>query len=305
MINRRQFLKTTSGALAFALPAIHFTKIFANNYPAPGVQLFTFFNVLDNDVEGTLKKASVAGVKNIESAFSRKGDYYGIPAKQFGELLKSLGMHWRSHHVFGAPFKMPAGAKDANGNPMTLPPIKNLKENLHEILDDAAAGGLQYLVAAHLPIGTSDEIKSSLDILNAAAGPCKKAGIQLVYHNEPADFKDIDGKTPYEIFLTQTNPTELKFELDIAWAIKAGQKPEDLFQRYPGRFPLWHIKDLSKDYATVLPVGEGVLDYKKYFSLASQSGLNFYFIEHEAAQDPIGSISESIKTIKSITNSLV
>jgi sugar phosphate isomerase/epimerase len=179
--------------------------------------LFTFYNILDDDVEGTLKKAAGAGVKNIESAFSKKSDYYGMPAKQFSRLLNSLGMQWRSHHVFGAPFKMPAGAKGADGKPITLPPIKNLKENLQEIIDDAQAGGLQYLVAAHLPIGASDEIKSSLDILSASAGPCKKAGIQLVYHNEPADFKEIDGKTPYETFLTQTNPDELKFELDIAW----------------------------------------------------------------------------------------
>jgi hypothetical protein len=76
-----------------------------------------------------------------------------------------------------------------------------------------------------------------------------------------------------------------------------------LFSRYPGRFPLWHIKGLTQDYATVVPVDEGVLDYKKYFALAAQSGLAYYFIEHEAAQDPIGSISRSIKAIQTITNS--
>jgi len=300
MLNRRQFLKTSSGALAFALPAFSFPGMLALSLPAPGLQLFTYFNTLDGDTEGNLKQISVAGVKNIESAFSKKGDYYGMSAGKFSQLLKSLGMQWRSHHVFGAPFKLPPGAKDANGNPMTLPPIKNLKENLTEILDDAQAGGLQYLVAAHVPIGTKDEIKSSLDILNASAGPCKKAGIQLTYHNEPADFKDIDGETPYEVFLTQTDPSDLKFELDIAWAIKAGQKPEDLFKRYPDRFPLWHVKDFSKDFSTILPIGEGVWDYKKYFALAGQSGLKYYFIEHEAAKDPTASISESIRVIQNM-----
>jgi sugar phosphate isomerase/epimerase len=290
-MNRRNFIQTTSGALAFALPALHFARKAPVSYPAPGVQLFTFFNILDNDVEGTLKQAAAAGIVNIESAFSKKGDYYGMPAKQFRQLLNGLGMQWRSHHVFGTPIKLPAG----------MPVMKNLKENLKEILDDAAAGGLQYLVAAHLPIGTTDEIKSSLDILNASAGPCKKAGIQLVYHNEPADFKKVDGKTPYETFLTQTNPQELKFELDIAWALKAGQKPEELFSRYPGRFPLWHIKGIQQDFATVVPIGEGVVDYKQYFALAGQSGLHYYFIEHEAAKEPIASIAKSIQTLKTIT----
>jgi sugar phosphate isomerase/epimerase len=301
MLTRRQFLKTSAGAAAFVLPGTDFIGSLFDSFPAPGVQLFTFYNTLDGDTEGTLRQAANAGVVNIESAFSKKGDYYGMSAKQFSQLLNSLGMHWRSHHVFGVPIKIPAGAKDANGNPLTIPPMKNLKENLSEILKDANEGGLQYLVAAHLPIGTKDEIKTSLDILNNSAGPCRKAGIQLVYHNEPADFKNIDGMVPYEVFLTQTDPDLLKFELDVAWAIKGGQSPEKLFERYPGRFPLWHIKDLSKDYSSVLPIGDGTLDHKEYFKFVDKSGLKYYFIEDEASKDPINSISKSIKTIQSIS----
>jgi len=290
MQNRRQFVITgLSGSLALALTGFKFPGGGVNPQPTPGVQLFTFFNFIDNEVAGTLKKIAETGVKNIESAFSKKGDYYGMPAKEFTGLLKGLGMSWRSHHVFGAPVKLPPG----------LPAMKNLKENLNQILDDAAAGGLKYLVAAHLPIGTSDEIKFSLDILNQAAPVCKKAGIQLVYHNEPADFKKIGDQIPYEVFLTQTDPDSLKFELDIAWAVKAGQDPLQLFSRYPGRFPLWHIKDLSKDYVTVLPVGEGVLDNRKFFDSAEKAGLQYYFIEHEAAAEPFASISKSIKMINS------
>jgi sugar phosphate isomerase/epimerase len=292
MTNRRQFLKLGLGATAFALPALHFTKTYKAALPAPGVQLFTFYNVLDNDVEGTLKKAASIGIKNIESAFSKKGDYYGLPAKQFASLLKNLGMEWRSHHVFGMPFKTP---------PPNLPHFKNLQENLNEILEDASAGGLKYLVAAHLPITNGDEVKVSLDILNKSAEACQKAGIQLIYHNEPADFANIDGKTPYEVFLTQTNSSALKFELDVAWAVKAGQDPVKLIEQYPGRFPLWHVKDLTKDYSTVLPVGDGVLDYKTYFSHAAKGGLEYYFLEHEAAQDPITSLSKSIQNLQSIT----
>ncbi|WPU92228.1 sugar phosphate isomerase/epimerase [Mucilaginibacter sabulilitoris] len=300
MQNRRQFIITgLTGSLALAMTGFRLPGGTANTLPAPGVQLFTFFNVIDNNVAGTMHKVAETGVKNIESAFSKKGDYYGMPAKEFTGLLKSLRMSWRSHHVFGAPFKMPAGAKDADGKPMTIPPMKNLKDNLNEILEDASAGGLQYLVAAHLPIGTKDEIKFSLDILNQSAPACKKAGIQLVYHNEPADFKIVDGQIPYEVFLTQTDPDALKFELDIAWAIKAGQDPLQLFSRYPGRFPLWHIKDLSKDYTTVLPVGDGVLDNRKYFESAQKAGLQYYFIEHEAAAEPFPSIGKSIRTINS------
>jgi sugar phosphate isomerase/epimerase len=287
MINRRDFIKATSGALVFSLPGMRFGSGLLAARPAPGVQLYTFFDVLDADTEGTLKKMAGVGVKNIESAFSRKGDYYGMPAGDFKAMIDQCGMKWLSHHVLGAPL---SGAGS--------PPPKTLRDNLPQVLEDAAAGGWEYIVAAHLPIGTRDQVKASLDILNAAAGPCKKAGVQLVYHNEPADFKVIDGKTPYEVFLNGTDPEALKFELDIAWAVKGGQAPEALFDQYPGRFPLWHIKDLSKDYSTVLPVGEGVLDYYKYFSLADRSGLKYYFIEHESPKDALASVSESIATIR-------
>jgi len=172
---------------------------------------------------------------------------------------------------------------------------------MNEILEDASAGGLKYLVAAHLPISNSDEVKVSLDMLNKSAEACQKAGIQLIYHNEPADFKNIDGTTPYQVFLTQTSATALKFELDIAWAVKGGQDPVQLIEKHPARFPLWHVKDLTKDYATVLPVGEGVLDYKKYFSHAVKAGLEYYFLEHEAAQEPIASVTKSIKNLQAIT----
>jgi sugar phosphate isomerase/epimerase len=301
MQSRRKFIKIASGALAIGvsgavLPA--FRSAFAGEtFPEPGVNLFTFFSVIDSDVEGTLKKISALGVKNIESAFSRKPDYYGFKAKEFSKLIESLGMTWRSHHVFGVPFKMPKG-----GTASSLPAMKNLAENTREIIDEAADGGLKYLVAAHFPITTGKEISDAISILNKAAESTKKAGIQLVYHNDAGDFVEVDGKSPYEVFLTESDPDVLKFELDFAWAIKGGQDPEKFFKRYPGRFPLWHMKDLDKSYNTVLPVGEGVLENKRYFQQFKELGLKYNFLEHESAKDPFTSVASSIAEIKKISH---
>jgi len=293
MLSRRKFIKEAASALALTGLATvsRGFGLAPKTIPQPGVQLFTYFNSIDNDVEGTLKKVAETGVRNIESAFSRKGDYYGLSAKAFSKLLKDLGMTWRSHHVFGAPRK-----KSGEG-----PVFKNLVENSQQIIDEAAEGGIEYLVAAHLPISTGPEIDTSLEILNTAAENTKKAGLQLIYHNEPADFKSVDGKVPYEVFLTQTDTAALKFELDIAWALKGGADPISFIKRYPGRFPLWHVKDLDNGYNTVLPLGAGVLDYKKYFESSETSGLKYYFLEHEAAADPHTSIAASILNIKKIT----
>jgi sugar phosphate isomerase/epimerase len=301
MQSRRSFIKIASGALAIGISGVSmpaFRYAFASEtFPEPGVNLFTFFGVIDSDVEGTLKKISALGVKNIESAFSRKPDYYGYKAKEFSKLIQDLGMTWRSHHVFGVPFKMPKG-----NTASALPAMKNLAENTQAIIDEAAEGGLKYLVAAHFPITNTKEISDAINILNKAAETTKKAGIQLVYHNDAGDFKLVDGKSPYEVFLTESDPDVLKFELDLAWAIKGGQDPEKYFKRYPGRFPLWHMKDLDKTYSTVLPIGEGVLDNKKYFQQYKELGLKYYFLEHESAKDPFTSVAASINEIKKISH---
>lgn len=93
----------------------------------------------------------------------------------------------------------------------------------------------------------------------------------------------------------------LRFELDIAWTINGGADPINLIKKYPGGFPLWHIKDLDREHNTVLPLGQGVLDYKNYFGYSETSGLRYYFLEHERAADPHSSISASIVNIRKIT----
>src|SRR5436190_3934329 len=258
-----------------------------------GLQLFTFFNVIDEDVEGTLKKIAAVGYKEIESAFSKKGGYYGMKPKEFASFLAGIGMSWKSHHVLGAPFTMPPGAKmptGPDGKPITIPPMRNLRDNMQELVDEAATGGIEYLVCANTPIGTLDEIKSSIEVLNKTNEACKKAGIGFAYHNHDAEFRAVEGQIPYELFLQQTT---MQMELDLAWATKGGKDPVDLFKAYPGRFPLWHVKDLDAKREIILPVGEGTIDFKRIFDAASTSGMKHFFVEHDMPKDALASITSS------------
>src|SRR5881394_589270 len=100
MQNRRKFLRHTG---AVALAGLLFSEkvtasFFSEKITRPaGLQLFTFFNVIDDDVRGTLKKIAGIGYKEIESAFSKKGGYYGMKPKEFAKFLKDIGMSWKSH----------------------------------------------------------------------------------------------------------------------------------------------------------------------------------------------------------------
>src|ERR1700682_396101 len=187
MQNRRKFIRNSAGLFAGSLAIPSFPYSFLKSlYPPPGIQLFTFFNVIDKDVDGTLKRIAGIGYVEIESAFSKKGGYYGYTPKQFSVLLKSLGLTWKSHHVLGTPFKMPPDMKmplDADGKPMVIPPLRNLRDNMQALVDEAAEGGLEWLVCANTPINTLDDIKSSIEVLNRTDEACKKAGLGFVYHN--------------------------------------------------------------------------------------------------------------------------
>jgi sugar phosphate isomerase/epimerase len=296
MQNRKQFLQTAAtlsvGSMVFSNTSFA-ALLNKKKYPPAGLQLFTFFNEIDADVQGTLKKIATVGYKEIESAFSKKGGYYGMKPKEFAAMLRNMGMRWKSHHVLGAPFKLPPGAKmptDADGKPITIPPMKNLKENMQQLVDEAAEGGIKFLVCASTPITTLDDVKVSIEVLNKTDEACKKAGISFAYHNHDAEFRAVEGQIPYELFLTQTT---MKMELDLAWATKGGKDPVDLFKQHPGRFPLWHVKDLDAKHETVLPLGEGTIDYKRIFDAASTAGLKHFFIEHDMPKDALASITSS------------
>jgi Xylose isomerase-like TIM barrel len=299
MLKRRNFLQQTGAAALGSLLLPHTSMAAFFNQPvnhALGVQLFTFFNVIDDDVEGTLKKIAAVGYKEIESAFSKKGGYYGMKPKEFASMLNGMGLAWKSHHVLGAPFKLPPGAKmptGADGKPITIPPMKNLLENNQELVDGAAEAGIEYLVCANTPISTLDDIKASAAVLSKTGEACKKAGIQFVYHNHDAEFHAVEGTVPYELFLSQTDKDQVKMELDLAWAVKGGKDPVELFKEHPGRFPLWHVKDLDAKRETILPVGSGTIDFKRIFDAAATAGAKHYFVEHDMPADPFASISSS------------
>ncbi len=299
-MNRRIFLKNTGVAAlgGLLLSGESLAKSFAG-HPV-GVQLFTVMKEIDQDLNGTLKKIADLGFKEIESAFSFKGGYYGLKATEFNSLLNDLGLSWKSHHVLGAPFKLPPDAKGADGKPLVLPPIKNLKENYKEIIDDCNGAGFKYLVCASTPVGTGDEVKDSMDTLAKTGEALKGSGVTLAFHNHDAEFKEVEGKRPYDQFLSQISSDVLKFELDLAWVTKAGVDPVELFRKNPGRFPLWHVKDFDKDFKTLLPVGQGVVDFKRIFANAKTAGMQHIFVEHDMPPNAFESLATSIKYVKDV-----
>jgi sugar phosphate isomerase/epimerase len=191
------------------------------------------------------------------------------------------------------------GEEQTNGAPVQ----GTILHGWDQAVDDAAAAGVKYMVCAFLSEaerGNLDRYKTIADQLNKAGERCQKAGIQLCYHNHDFEFKAENGQMPFDVLLSGTDKKLVKMELDLYWTTKAGQDPLALFKQHPGRFPLWHVKDMAKTpEKSFTEVGNGSIDFKKIFTQADLAGLQYFFVEQDSTPgDPFDSVTKSIGYIK-------
>jgi sugar phosphate isomerase/epimerase len=148
--------------------------------------------------------------------------------------------------------------------------------------------------------GDIDHYKQIAEQFNKSGEICKKAGIQLCYHNHDFEFVEQNGQVPYNILLDNTDKDLVKMEMDIYWVSKAKQDPLALMNQHPGRFPLWHLKDMDNTPAQAFTeVGNGVIDFKKIFKQADEAGLKYFFVEQDKCPgSPFDSITKSYNYIK-------
>jgi sugar phosphate isomerase/epimerase len=284
------------GSVAFINDSISKAKVpfnFAASRPA-GLQLYTVTSVIEADLDGTLKKIAAIGYKELESATSRKGGFYGLTAKEFAAKVKEHGLSWKAHHVSGAAWR-PSATPPAG---VVMP--KNLQDNYQEVVNEVAECGISYLVCSSTPINTIDNIKKSIETFNKTGEACKKAGIGFAFHNHVKEFEKVEDQLPYDMFLSQVSPELMKMELDLAWVTKAGVDPLELFRKNPGRFPLWHVKDLDRVTQRPVEVGAGYVDLKRIFNEAKTAGLQHIFVEQDAAPQPLDNIAASYKNLQKL-----
>lgn len=249
-----------------------------------GLQLYTVRQEMERDFEGALEKVAAIGYKEVEFA-----GYFEHAAQTVRVVLERYGLTAPSVHV----------------------DYQSLESNWQQAVDTAQIIGHKYIVNSMVDInllGEPDVWKHAADTFNRAGEVSKKAGIQFAYHNHYWEFLPLDGKTPYDLLLEACDPDLVKMEMDLCWIAAVEQDPLLYFQRYPGRFPLVHVKQLKKLpvrtlddgpllYERTLPditeVGEGVIDWRRLFSQSTQAGIQHFFVEHDAASSPLGSIKTS------------
>lgn len=297
MTTRRSFLQKTSLAAvaAFLSPSV-ITSALAQ--PAKvskiGIGLFTLREQLTADVKATIAHVAKIGYNQVETYYGYPGKYevkgfWGLEAKDFNMLLKNNSLTCPSGHYNTTEF-------------LSTGDEKILKSHI----EVANSVGQKYFVIPALPTdirtnGTLDDYKRMAARFNIAGELCKKAGLKLAYHNHNFEFKDQgNGITGYDILLKETDAKLVGFELDIFWAVNAGLNPVDMFKKNPGRYKMFHVKDMDKqDKAVFAEVGSGRIDFKSIFAEAKMAGLDYIFTEQDLIKkDPYESITESYNYVK-------
>lgn len=280
-MDRRTFIGTITAAtllsnrLSWAASEHKFEQI--------GLQLYTVREEMKRDFEGTLSKVAKIGYREVEFA-----GLFDHSPQDVKAMLDRHGLTAPSSHV----------------------PYKALGTDWPKTIEGAQVMSQIYIVCSSVDDDirkSSDGWKRAAETFNRAGEASKNAGIQFAYHNHTFEFVPAgDGRLPYDILLEETDPKLVQMEMDLCWITVAGEDPLKYFHRYPGRFPLVHVKDVKKiperrgsePVATehvspdMTEVGSGVIDWRRIFADRDEAGLKHYFVEHDEPKAPF----ESIKT---------
>lgn len=285
MNSRRTFIKQAGIAVAAGLVLPSFACVKSSK--AVGLQLYSLRDILPQDPRGVIAKVAAAGYKEVETyGYSVQNKFWGLDPMAFKNLLIEHGLTAPSGH-----YGIDKYIQDGN------------EDELKSFIEAASAIGSKYLTVPYLGDAlrqNADDYKKVAAKLNQAGALCKASGLKVAYHNHDFELKSWGDTTGLEIMLKETDPKLVDFEMDIYWVVRSGNDPVKMFEAYPGRFTMWHVKDMNKtNNEKNVEVGSGTIDYKTIFKSAKQAGLKHAIMEQENFDmEPFASIKQSQVYIK-------
>jgi sugar phosphate isomerase/epimerase len=252
-----------------------------------GIQLWSVRDYIPKDIPGTLKKVHDWGFREVELA----GTYGQTPA-QFRQALDRAGLRATSMHV------------DFN----------RLRDSTSAALADAKALGVEYIGTAWLPhegAFTEQMARQFAADFNRIGKAARAQGLTFFYHTHGYEFQPTpNGTIPFDVLMKESNPDDVKFEMDVFWVTRPGQDPVALLKKYPNRWIALHVKDMAKGTPTndfsggapasaEVPVGTGMIDYPAVLRTAQEIGVKKFYIEDETT-DPLNNIPKSVAWMQTV-----
>lgn len=256
-----------------------------------GLALYTVRDDMAKNPTETLRAVQDIGYAYVEAAGFDQGKYYGMTPEEFKNTLNTFNLRALSTHQSSITLKDAdshfAAAKEV-GFTYFVVPIPPM--------------GMFTFDRKNMEMGMKGSVEDLAEILNELGEKANGYGLQLLYHNHDFEFRpNEDGVVPIDYLLEHVNAEHVNFEMDLFWVTKAGADPVAYFEKYPGRFKLWHVKDMGTN-GLFAPVGEGSIDFKKILGGKEQSGMEYYFVEQDMTFDkkPLEAIKISHAGLKEI-----
>jgi len=294
-MNRRTFIETSlATGLIASLPARGLAA--THQIDKVGMQLYTVRDAMKKDFAGTIAKVASIGYKELEFA-----GYFNHSPADIRAILDKNGVIAPSCHV----------------------DYKVVENQWPETISAAQTVGHTFIICPGIDEKarkSADGWKHTAELFNKAGEASKKAGIQFGYHNHTFEFQPdpiLGGKRAYDYLLESTDPRLVKMEMDLCWISATGTDPLTYFSRFPGRFPLVHVKDFktlpqppvgkrvfepNADFEKndMTEPGSGMIDWKRIFSHADEAGIQHFFVEHDQPADPFASLAASYKYLAAL-----
>ena len=269
MQNRRNFLKQASLLLAGGLVAPQLLSSCAEKKHI-GLQLYSLRDLVkDEGIQKVLETASKMGYTNLETAGYDNGKIYGLAPAEFKKMCNDLGMKCTSAHL-GQAFTKEKEAEVMNWWDQAIAAHNEL--------------GVKYMVQPWMPVNdetTLDDLKMYCDYFNTVGYKTAAASIAFGYHNHAFEFRKIEDKLIYDFLLDNVSPNHVFFQMDVYWVVRGQNSPVDYFNKYPGRFKMFHIKDHRE-------IGQsGMVGFDAIFKNAKTAGVKHLVAEIESYSMPV------------------
>lgn len=177
----------------------------------------SFVGEIKRDFLGYLDMTKKAGYTGIE-LFNCPYDEY--TPKEFKNVLSDHGLTAISAHV-------------------------NI-DDTDKMLSYLPDTGVKFIICPGLRVASKEDAYEKAELLNELGRKAKDAGLRYGYHNHDNDFDRFGDETVIDIFLRNTDPDLVTFELDAAWAWRAGVNAAEFVNAHAGRFDLIHVKETSR-----------------------------------------------------------
>jgi sugar phosphate isomerase/epimerase len=270
-IGRRAFLATACAGLGTAAVgrAAGGSSLLAQSRQPIGLQLYTVRDLMDRDVEYTLRQVAAVGYREVEFA-----GLFDEEPRKVASMLQKVGLTSPASHIS----------------------LARLRSNLSAVVDEAQALGNRYVVCPSIDAGLRRDadgwrrIAADFDRIGESL---QRVGLRFAYHNHDYEFKPLPGgEIGFDLLVAGTDPRFVKIEMDLFWITKGGRDPLEYFARWPNRFPMVHVKDMTGG-GTMTNVGQGHIDWGRIFAKRREAGIEHFFVEHDSPRSPMADIQAS------------